>query len=1826
MTFTQDAAYEHAPGSDEAANVYSIDVVITDSDGNEVTRTVNVDITDDQPTAVADVDSVVEGGLIGDGDVLGNDTAGADGFAADAVVAVGTTSGATGGVGSAITGSKGTLTLNADGSYDYDANPGTAPGTDTFYYTVIDSDGDTSEATLTITIGETDLGGTVSGDIQSDDAVLNDATDTAQVQGTGGSGGYTYAFANATDATAPGVGTFSIDATTGVVTFTQDAAYEHAPGSDEAANVYSIDVVITDSDGNEVTRTVNVDITDDQPTAVADVDSVVEGGLIGDGDVLGNDTAGADGFAADAVVAVGTTSGATGGVGSAITGSKGTLTLNADGSYDYDANPGTAPGTDTFYYTVIDSDGDTSEATLTITIGETDLGGTVSGDIQSDDAVLNDATDTAQVQGTGGSGDYTYAFANATDATAPGVGTFSIDATTGVVTFTQDAAYEHAPGSDEAANVYSIDVVITDSDGNEVTRTVNVDITDDQPTAVADTGGVAEGATLTVAAAAGVLADDTLGADGAATGGAVVGIRAAGGDTTTAVTTGVNTTIAGVYGDLVLQADGSYVYEADTNAVPPAGADDVFVYTIEDGDGDQSTTTLTITVTDSGLTVSYANDIQSDDAVLNDATDTASVTVSGGVGAVTYALDGADANGEVVVAGLGKFQINSSTGDVTFLQSDAYAHTVATNPQIAQDVTSVTVIATDSVGNTATADVEVDIADDAPTAVADTDGVAEGATLTVAAAAGVLADDTLGADGAATGGAVVGIRAAGGDTTTAVTTGVNTTIAGVYGDLVLQADGSYVYEADTNAVLPAGADDVFVYTIEDGDGDQSTTTLTITVTDSGLTVSYANDIQSDDAVLNDATDTASVTVSGGVGAVTYALDGADANGEVVVAGLGKFQINSSTGDVTFLQSDAYAHTVATNPQIAQDVTSVTVIATDSVGNTATADVEVDIADDAPTAVADTDGVAEGATLTVAAAAGVLADDTLGADGAATGGAVVGIRAAGGDTTTAVTTGVNTTIAGVYGDLVLQADGSYVYEADTNAVPPAGADDVFVYTIEDGDGDQSTTTLTITVTDSGLTVSYANDIQSDDAVLNDATDTASVTVSGGVGAVTYALDGADANGEVVVAGLGKFQINSSTGDVTFLQSDAYAHTVATNPQIAQDVTSVTVIATDSVGNTATADVEVDIADDAPTAVADTDGVAEGATLTVAAAAGVLADDTLGADGAATGGAVVGIRAAGGDTTTAVTTGVNTTIAGVYGDLVLQADGSYVYEADTNAVPPAGADDVFVYTIEDGDGDQSTTTLTITVTDSGLTVSYANDIQSDDAVLNDATDTASVTVSGGVGAVTYALDGADANGEVVVAGLGKFQINSSTGDVTFLQSDAYAHTVATNPQIAQDVTSVTVIATDSVGNTATADVEVDIADDAPTAVADTDGVAEGATLTVAAAAGVLADDTLGADGAATGGAVVGIRAAGGDTTTAVTTGVNTTIAGVYGDLVLQADGSYVYEADTNAVPPAGADDVFVYTIEDGDGDQSTTTLTITVTDSGLTVSYANDIQSDDAVLNDATDTASVTVSGGVGAVTYALDGADANGEVVVAGLGKFQINSSTGDVTFLQSDAYAHTVATNPQIAQDVTSVTVIATDSVGNTATADVEVDIADDAPTAVADTDGVAEGATLTVAAAAGVLADDTLGADGAATGGAVVGIRAAGGDTTTAVTTGVNTTIAGVYGDLVLQADGSYVYEADTNAVPPAGADDVFVYTIEDGDGDQSTTTLTITVTDSGLTVSYANDIQSDDAVLNDATDTASVTVSGGVGAVTYALDGADANGEVVVAGLGKFQINTHR
>ena len=93
-----------------------------------------------------------------------DDVLGADGAAATASGSAGLTGVAagsntsqpvSGGVGTGIAGTLGTLTLNADGSYSYDGNPNVVPpagATDTFVYTITDGDGDTSTVTLTINL------------------------------------------------------------------------------------------------------------------------------------------------------------------------------------------------------------------------------------------------------------------------------------------------------------------------------------------------------------------------------------------------------------------------------------------------------------------------------------------------------------------------------------------------------------------------------------------------------------------------------------------------------------------------------------------------------------------------------------------------------------------------------------------------------------------------------------------------------------------------------------------------------------------------------------------------------------------------------------------------------------------------------------------------------------------------------------------------------------------------------------------------------------------------------------------------------------------------------------------------------------------------------------------------------------------------------------------------------------------------------------------------------------------------------------------------------------------------------------------------------------------------------------------------------------------------------------------------------------------------------------------------------------------------------------------------------------------------------------------
>ena len=143
----------------------SFAVVVTDKDGDSNPPvSLVISIVDDAPVARADTDTIAGQTMAATGNVLtgvgtasgpGNaDVPGADGGVTIVGVAPGNGAGgiSPGSVGIAIAGAFGTLTLNADGSYNYVHAVG--GGADVFTYTIQDADGTLSHTTLTISLAD----------------------------------------------------------------------------------------------------------------------------------------------------------------------------------------------------------------------------------------------------------------------------------------------------------------------------------------------------------------------------------------------------------------------------------------------------------------------------------------------------------------------------------------------------------------------------------------------------------------------------------------------------------------------------------------------------------------------------------------------------------------------------------------------------------------------------------------------------------------------------------------------------------------------------------------------------------------------------------------------------------------------------------------------------------------------------------------------------------------------------------------------------------------------------------------------------------------------------------------------------------------------------------------------------------------------------------------------------------------------------------------------------------------------------------------------------------------------------------------------------------------------------------------------------------------------------------------------------------------------------------------------------------------------------------------------------------------------------------------
>ena len=410
----------------------------------------------------------------------------------------------------------------------------------------------------------------------------------------------------------------------------------------------------------------------------------------------------------------------------------------------------------------------------------------------------------------------------------------------------------------------SFEFVLTDDDGDVATDTLVLDILDDGPIARDDFDRVVEGATTDGNVLTGADGNDpdgspdaseadTVGADGAL----VSSVSSVNESSASQSVAGTDATVVqGAYGVLTIFADGSYSYASDPNA--PEGAVDVFTYEITDGDGDTDQAELSITVTDSGLSV-VDDGVVVDEADLADGSAEASGSladnVSGGTGPYTYELvgDGSGSNGMLVLG---------ADGSYTYTLLTPYAH----GSEDAPIVETFQVNITDADGNVVQAQITVGIVDDVPVAENDLASVSESCEDGAETVSGdVLENDMPGADGWSADGAVIGVTFGGaaGD----VNADGAFEIAGTYGTLTLNSNGTYTYELNSDIPNDTDGSDIFTYTVRDADGDEMMATLTISVSGgSGPTVVAGNDaLRVDEGALDTSQDGLDLAAGGVTG-------------------------------------------------------------------------------------------------------------------------------------------------------------------------------------------------------------------------------------------------------------------------------------------------------------------------------------------------------------------------------------------------------------------------------------------------------------------------------------------------------------------------------------------------------------------------------------------------------------------------------------------------------------------------------------------------------------------------------------------------------------------------------------------------------------------------------------------------------------------------------------------------------------------------------------------------------------------------------------------------
>jgi VCBS repeat-containing protein len=1617
------------------------------------------------------------------------------------------------------------LTLNADGTFDYDPN-GAFPdgGEETFAYRISDGRGGFDEATVTIvneignrapiaaddavtTDEETALAGNVLADNGNgpDADPDGDLLTVTQVNGAAASVGQTVTLASGATLRLNADGSFDYD---------PNGAFEALGVGASALDGFTY--TISDGNGGSDQGAVSVTVTgvnDDPNAGFVSVDVGEDGPAVSG--AAGAALAGSTDVDAGDVLRVTEVNGSTLAVGAAILLPSGArLTLNADGSFDYDPNGAfeSLRANDTAFdnvsVTVGDGQGGSDIGTLRFVIdGANDApvaqddafsvtqNGALSGDVRAANGAGIDfdpdsgetaALVVSAVNGAAADIGRSIALASGATLTLNASGTFAYDPSGAF-----DGLGEGETGTD------SFTYTIRDPQGAEDVATVTISVAgaNDGPDAIDDLFATDED---------GAVSGDVLGNDVDPDGDAL---------TVTAVNGA-----AGAVGQAILLASGARLtlnvdgtFDHDPNGAfealaAGAAATESFNYTVSDPGGLTDTATATVTIAGVNDAPDARNDViaaledapVSDNVLANngfgadadvDAGDVISVIAVNGVaanvgarldlaggGAVTVGADGAlafDPDGDFEFLGAGE------TRDVTF------AYTIA-------DLAGAT--------DTAAVTVRVTGANDAPAAADDAFTIPVNAPLS----GNVLANNGAGPDTDPDANDVLTVVAINGSPA-----GLGTPVTLASGAVVtLNADGAFTYDASGAGLVIGGADTVedgFTYTLSDGTvSDVGAVTITLTVPADGNPPVAADDAFTtdednalfDNLLANDSDldlDTLTVT----------AVNGSALAGTITLASGALLTVNA---DGTFAYDPNGVFEALAVGTAATDGFIYTI--TDGSGfDTASVTITVEGVNDAPVAADDSFTTDEDSPLSGA---------VLGNDSDVDEGDVLRVTAVNSNPLTGAPILLNSGAL-----LTVNADGTFIYDpngAFEDLAVGQQATELFSYSVSDGVEFAGAGSGNVTITIEGVNDApiAENDTFTvgEDSVAEGFLIENDFEVDSGDVLFVVAINGVELTGPIIL-GSGATLIVSENGNFNYDPSAAFNSLAAGDT--ATDGFEYTISDANGGFDTASVTITIEGVNDEPVAVDDLVTTTKDNTVTGSA----LANDFDVDEGDIL--RVVAVEGA----------PITEPILLASGALMsMNADGTFSYD-------PNGAFDLLgtgetateevTYTVEDANGGVAEAQIVFTITGlnnppTGSDATFATDEDTD--------------LAGDLIAASGATDADPGdtlrllaiNGQALTAG--QLTVTFGSGAVlSALEDGTFSLTVAGNYDVlaedAEAAESVSFTIADAAGASFTASATITITgvNDAPVANDD-----EAATDQDNAVIVALPGNDFDPD-------------AGDEITLAIA------------DEAGSAGGALLFGEEVVFDPNGEFDDLaqgearettFIYTIRDGSGAEASATLTVTVTglndtptggDAIFTTDEDSDLSGDLLAASEASD-----VDNGDTLRLVAINGQALTAGQVSVTFGSGAVLTTLEDGTFDLTVAGNYDFLADGAVANEAFSFTVADTAGANFTASSTITITGVNDAPIAVDDAFSTDEDTGFTTG---NVLANDLD-----------VDI----GDMFEVV--GVNT--AGTLGLVTDNGDGTFFY--DPNGAFEAlsageSATDSFFYTIRDGGGLESTAEVVIAI-----------------------------------------------------------------